>query len=744
MRVLAQFLLCTVILLVFFFCFPQGTFASFSSCSTGASPDSIIRNSSGDITIVVNNSDTVPISWVKIVRPNSNWIINGADGQGFDAGINENDVTFTSGSINPSDSHWFTISMQSADVTDSGSWSVLASDGGDPVSCGNPPASIINPSLGDLTISDVVISDVTADSVKISWTTDRDANSFIDYGLDSNYGSEQSDPGFTSSHSIILTGLTPNTGYHYMLKSQDNYGNTIQTNDNSFVSAVESSAPTTTTQTVTVTTTTTKTVTVTPTPVPTPVPDTTPPSISITTDFSKPFTVSPKITGSANDNKAVAKIDYSLDGGQNWSPVDNMSAPNAKSTNFDFTPQALDDGNYDLKIRATDSSGNKGFTKTYILVIDRLPPQVSGVLFSLGSQVINPRQDGSILTIGGQPLKITLSEVGGSTKVDIIVFNLKTHVLDTYPLTKNSDNGLWSGTLPLGQKGEYQLKFSAIDGANNKTETNLNKIVVVGKGFAVGQSGHIANSKITVFYQEPTSKTWQIWDGGAYFQTNPQNTDKNGNYSLFLPAGKYYIQTDADGYQTLETEFFSIDNAEPINANFSLKESKLLISLGTINIYYPDFSAIITPFINNIPEISANTNSLVGKQAPFFNLVLPNQGQFDLNSLKGKPTVISFLNTWSPSSSEQVSILDKLSKNNNYNSVTIVEGDKNSKVYVFEKRGGYGLNMIADSDATLIIPYGLSTLPTHYFLDRKGIIRDVVSGVLNQDELESKLLNISD
>jgi len=591
------------------------------------------------------------------------------------------------------------------------------------------------------TVTNLKVSNITDTAATITWDTDIASDSTINYGTDTSYGNQKSDTNLVTSHTMAIALLKVATVYHFSVKSTEALGNTVTTADSSFTTAQLGS--TTQQVTVTVENTVTKTVTVTPTPTPTPAPDTTPPSIFVTTDFSKPFANVPKITGSARDDKAVTGIDYSLDGGQNWSPVDNMSSQNSKSTNFDFIPQALDDGNYDLVIRATDSSGNKEITKTYTLVIDRLPPQVSGVLFSLGPQVINPNTDGSI-TMGGQSLKITLSEVGGSTKVNIIAFNLRTHALDTYPLTKNPDNGLWSGTLPLEQKGEYQLKFSALDGANNKKETNLNKVVVVDKGFVQRQLGYIADAKITVFYQEPVSKTWQVWDGGAYSQPNPQNTDKNGNYSLFLPAGKYYIQTEADGYQTLETEFFTIDNAEPINANFSLKESKLLFSLGIIKIYYPDFSAIMTPFIKNIPQISSNTNPLIGKQAPFFNLVLPNQGQFDLNSLKGKPTVISFLNTWSPSSSEQVSILDKLSKNNNFNSVTIIEGDKNSKVYVFQKRGGYSLNMIADSDATLVIPYGLNVLPMHYFLDRKGIVRDVVAGVLSQDELENTLLNISD
>jgi len=449
----------------------------------------------------------------------------------------------------------------------------------------------------------------------------------------------------------------------------------------------------------------------------------------------------PQISGTATDNKAVAKMDYSLDGGRNWLPMDTVTAPGKPSTAFSFLPGALDDGNYALQVRAIDPSNNVGVSKIYTLIIDRMPPQVSGVLFSLGPQIINPRIDGSIVTVADQALKVTLSDVGGSTMAAVIATDLSSGWKKTFLLTKDTDNGLWSGLLSL-KTGNYSLGFSAIDGAGNKTDRNLNKLIAVSKGEINGPVGPVANSRITVYYLEPTTNSWEVWDGDAYSQNNPQAADENGNYGLFLPPGKYYLHITAFGFKDTDTEFFTVTEAQPINANFNLKPLKLLFSLGFIKIYLPDFSVLSVPFKNNI-AVATESNSFIGKVVPFFNLSVAGQNTLSSDSLTGKPSVLTFLNTWSPSSTEQVSVLDKFAKNKDFNTAVITEGEKTSKAYVFEKRGGYGLSVFADPDATLAILYSLNSLPVHYFLDRKGTVKDVIYGALSEEELANTLINIS-
>jgi hypothetical protein len=59
----------------------------------------------------------------------------------------------------------------------------------------------------------------------VSWTTDEPATSLVDYGTTATYGSQASGPPGVTSHAVPLTGLAPETEYHYRVSSTDTCGN---------------------------------------------------------------------------------------------------------------------------------------------------------------------------------------------------------------------------------------------------------------------------------------------------------------------------------------------------------------------------------------------------------------------------------------------------------------------------------------------------------------------------------------
>ena len=83
-------------------------------------------------------------------------------------------------------------------------------------------------------ISNIAISSITRDSATITWTTDQPADSVIDYGLTSSYGSSVNDSVLATAHSMTLTDLTPGTTYHYRITSTNVYGFSSSSEDNSF------------------------------------------------------------------------------------------------------------------------------------------------------------------------------------------------------------------------------------------------------------------------------------------------------------------------------------------------------------------------------------------------------------------------------------------------------------------------------------------------------------------------------
>jgi len=84
------------------------------------------------------------------------------------------------------------------------------------------------------TIYNSKITDITATSSKITWQTDEEADSLVNYGLNKRYGMVR-DPFFDKiKHEIFLDDLLPDTTYYFRLISADADGNQMISNDFSF------------------------------------------------------------------------------------------------------------------------------------------------------------------------------------------------------------------------------------------------------------------------------------------------------------------------------------------------------------------------------------------------------------------------------------------------------------------------------------------------------------------------------
>lgn len=68
----------------------------------------------------------------------------------------------------------------------------------------------------------------------ITWDTDENSDSFVDYGLDSNYGTTVGQNDSVVSHSVEISGLSENTTYHFRVRSKDGYGNESASGDYTF------------------------------------------------------------------------------------------------------------------------------------------------------------------------------------------------------------------------------------------------------------------------------------------------------------------------------------------------------------------------------------------------------------------------------------------------------------------------------------------------------------------------------
>lgn len=88
-------------------------------------------------------------------------------------------------------------------------------------------------------ISGVVVSGIQANSVVVSWMTDRASDSSVQYGPTGYSSATPVDPVLATQHSVTLTNLTASTLYHFRVASADTNG-TGYSADGTFTTAASS------------------------------------------------------------------------------------------------------------------------------------------------------------------------------------------------------------------------------------------------------------------------------------------------------------------------------------------------------------------------------------------------------------------------------------------------------------------------------------------------------------------------
>jgi len=84
------------------------------------------------------------------------------------------------------------------------------------------------------TLSSISAGSITTSSATITWTTNANTSSSVEYGPTTSYGSSSNDATYTTSHSIPITGLSSDTAYHYQVTSVDAFGNSNTSSNHTF------------------------------------------------------------------------------------------------------------------------------------------------------------------------------------------------------------------------------------------------------------------------------------------------------------------------------------------------------------------------------------------------------------------------------------------------------------------------------------------------------------------------------
>jgi thiol-disulfide isomerase/thioredoxin len=143
------------------------------------------------------------------------------------------------------------------------------------------------------------------------------------------------------------------------------------------------------------------------------------------------------------------------------------------------------------------------------------------------------------------------------------------------------------------------------------------------------------------------------------------------------------------------------------------------------------FGASPRPFV---PEI--------GRPAPPLRLPAAGGGEVDLAALRGKVVVINFWATWCIPCRAEMPAVERVYQSYRGRGFEVLGVDvqeRESDVVAFLKDVGVTFPSAIDRTGEVVLAYRANALPTTFFVDRDGIVRDVHVGPLTEEWLEERV-----
>src|SRR6185312_16318418 len=136
-------------------------------------------------------------------------------------------------------------------------------------------------------------------------------------------------------------------------------------------------------------------------------------------------------------------------------------------------------------------------------------------------------------------------------------------------------------------------------------------------------------------------------------------------------------------------------------------------------------------------QSTASSVAHVGQPAPAWSEPAVPSGTLSLASLHGKAVYLNFFASWCPPCNEEAPTLNALQKQYGSRGLQVVGVDvlENArKAEQFRSDHKLAYPAVVD-DGTLRNQYDVNGLPVHVFIDRSGVVRDVVVGELSATDM---------
>lgn len=134
----------------------------------------------------------------------------------------------------------------------------------------------------------------------------------------------------------------------------------------------------------------------------------------------------------------------------------------------------------------------------------------------------------------------------------------------------------------------------------------------------------------------------------------------------------------------------------------------------------------------------------VGNLAPDFTLQTLDGRSITLSDYtagNGRPVVLNFWATWCPPCRVEMPYFNRASAKYEERAAifSINQAEAPETIAAFAERNGLTYPLLVDQDMKVNNLYGVLNLPTTIFIDRNGVVKEVLIGTINQAVLEDRI-----
>jgi len=304
-----------------------------------------------------------------------------------------------------------------------------------------------------------------------------------------------------------------------------------------------------------------------------------------------------------------------------------------------------------------------------------------------------------------------------------------------YPLTYDENLKLWTGDLTFKHTGIFRLK-AVVASWECEYEREINTVFISEKmSLEDKDSGKkISNAKVSIYEKDYRSNNFQLWNANAYGFSNPLKA-QNGEFSMVLPKGEYYLDIDIPGYNSVRSLITSIPDHSVVTANVKLKPKGGIVEQFLTLLNRDDET---NNFRLNVTTLPGMYLMALKKEVPEITLHDENNSQVSFYELTDpqKPTVLYVYSCWNTLASEQLevyqSVRDELGSMYTFIPITTMEPDQVNKTCL--SRGEYSVEFLKPSDRFFHDYFSIS-LPQFYLMDKDRNLLNIITGPQQKDDL---------